>query len=366
MRPDAYVATVTLFLALAGDAAAQKEPARPPEQVEAATSEPDSGAAVDRAIAPPMPKPSAPAAQRADTTAADCRRMLGCRMGGLCTPQESWCVAASDADCRRSEYCELGRCTATGGWCVVGSDADCSRSRLCALKGWCTAKANACVAVSGSRAAVEPPPLRSAAEPALPGDAADGLGLQVALAGGLGLPIGLAVRVPIDKSAPIALSVGSRLLPNVVVAFRTQYAFFVVEPGSDHCEGHCSGGDVRIGASLEYHLVPGSVADPWAGLDAGLEYQHFAVDATAVQSYSRSFALQATPARLGTDFRLSRRLVLGPTVGLSFSHWLSGKSQNSWGGDPPTREPWLGWVEFAVRVAFVPAPVGSSPIAHRR
>jgi len=208
---------------------------------------------------------------------------------------------------------------------------------------------------------VEPPALQPTAEHAPPENAADGLGLQVALAGGIGIPIELAVRTPIDKSVPIALTVGSRLLPNVVVGFRAQYAILVVEQGSDICEGHCSGGDGRIGASLEYHVTPDSVADLWAGLDAGLEYQHFAVNAAAIESYSQSFALQATPARIGTDFHLSRRLVLGPTVGLSFSHWLTGESKSLTSGRPPSQEPWLGWVELAVRVAFVPLPVRSSP-----
>ncbi len=246
---------------------------------------------------------------------------------------------------------------------MVGSDADCRRSRLCAAMGRCTAKGNACVAGTdaGPHAAVEPPPLPPTAEPTPPGDAADGLGLQVALAGGIGFPIELHRVVAIDGSVPIALTAGYRLVPAAVVDLRLQYASFVADGLSDLCQG-CSGGDLRLGVGFEYHLAPQFLADPWVGLDVGLQYCHF--ESLVELTQHTDFALQATPARLGTDLRLSRRFVVGPTVGLSFSHWLGGTSKalTAWGTpDRPLGKPWLGWVELALRVAFVPAPVGSSP-----
>ena len=69
---------------------------------------------------------------------ADCDTKRGngkvdpCRIYGLCTARDGYCVAASNLDCLRSWACEAkGQCSAQNGWCAPGSDADCRRTKEC-------------------------------------------------------------------------------------------------------------------------------------------------------------------------------------------------------------------------------------------
>ena len=83
---------------------------------------------------------------------ADCRTGRGsedfnpCAHDGLCTVEGGFCVARSDADCKRSVLCRRnGRCTATEGECVAGSGADCRQSEWCEHTKACTADKGRCV-----------------------------------------------------------------------------------------------------------------------------------------------------------------------------------------------------------------------------
>lgn len=110
---------------------------------------------------------------------ADCRRARFCTSKGHCTLAEGRCGAATDADCKDKDICRShGACQATGGacrprstaWCrglticrelgrcsldpdglcVAASDADCRRSAECTRRRRCTADQGECNATTAA------------------------------------------------------------------------------------------------------------------------------------------------------------------------------------------------------------------------
>jgi len=106
MQPSAFIATLTLLVALATTQRLHAQQAAPP----------------------------------------NCAASHACAEEGLCTAWRGQCVAASVEGCRRSRPCKIGYCTPHKGQCIVGSGEDCLWSEGCRKKGWCTAQAGECVA----------------------------------------------------------------------------------------------------------------------------------------------------------------------------------------------------------------------------
>jgi hypothetical protein len=74
-----------------------------------------------------------------------CEALALCTGFGKCTAKDGACVAADDAQCKRSYDCkQRGPCTAKDGVCVVGGDADCEQSVACAKEKQCVARGNDC------------------------------------------------------------------------------------------------------------------------------------------------------------------------------------------------------------------------------
>lgn len=83
-----------------------------------------------------------------------CAELELCTGYGKCTARDGACVAANDADCKKSYDCkQRGPCTAKDGVCVVGGDADCRQSVACAKEKQCVASGNNCIMSADEKAA---------------------------------------------------------------------------------------------------------------------------------------------------------------------------------------------------------------------
>lgn len=89
-------------------------------------------------------------------SAPRCQDSGACRERGLCALRGETCVAVTDAQCRASLLCAVGRCTARNDECVVASDDDCRMSRGCREKGRCTAENGRCVRHRSARTTYPP------------------------------------------------------------------------------------------------------------------------------------------------------------------------------------------------------------------
>jgi hypothetical protein len=73
-----------------------------------------------------------------------CAASEGCALRGLCTEYQGRCYAATDAQCRAAEICNMGRCSAQQGRCVIASREDCQHAAGCRLSP-CEVVEGACV-----------------------------------------------------------------------------------------------------------------------------------------------------------------------------------------------------------------------------
>jgi hypothetical protein len=90
---------------------------------------------------------------------ADCQKASGCRFAGVCTAAQGRCVIGGDADCLSNSSCKMqGKCTAIDGVCVYGgatsSECDSDRGESgynpCRAEGFCTARYRLCIAASNA------------------------------------------------------------------------------------------------------------------------------------------------------------------------------------------------------------------------
>lgn len=83
----------------------------------------------------------------------DCAKTKACALYGLCSNQSGFCVADSDAACRRAQTCsEWGGCIALEtGECGAAMDVDCRQSRACKEDGRCQVERGECVRAADAK-----------------------------------------------------------------------------------------------------------------------------------------------------------------------------------------------------------------------
>jgi hypothetical protein len=116
--------------------------------------------------------------------------------------------------------------------------------------------------------------------------------------------------------AAIAVELGWRIDPRWMAG--TYFEVGRLASGSQETDGMTS---LAAGIQGQVHLAPASRLDPWFGLGAGwrgLELEH-AAGTHMMQG------LDLARVQLGVAYRVSDRLAVAPTVGISFTRMLSEK-----------------------------------------
>lgn len=127
----------------------------------------------------------------------------------------------------------------------------------------------------------------------------------------------------IDYKIPIWLELGYRFNPTVWGGFYLELAPMSVN--SDFCAAgrSCSGGSVRFGVDMQFHLAPHRPVDPWFGVGIGGEFVSFdAFDATVGDISTFDFnGLELPLLEGGLDLAVTPRFTLGPYVSYSFARY---------------------------------------------
>jgi hypothetical protein len=158
-------------------------------------------------------------------------------------------------------------------------------------------------------------------------------GFSVGARLGVGFPLGARVRLggitdSMGPSAnygamvPIWVDAGYRFTKLVYVGGYFQYGFLLV---SDHgCPAPitgCSAHDIRAGAAVQFHFMPRSTADLWAGLGFGYEGSSITYD-NGVQSATRSNdGIEFANVQVGVDIHPRFGLDWGPFVSFSVDQY---------------------------------------------
>jgi hypothetical protein len=196
-----------------------------------------------------------------------------------------------------------------------------------------------------SRAAVaqEEPPRIAAPAPA------SGVEIGVRLAYGFangGLMRGYSLVERVTGQVPLQLDLGYRLSPELYAGIYGQYGAGLT---TGCARSSCSAQDYRLGIEALYHFGPRAELDPWIGLGVGYEWLHTRTEAyggagfplTIVDTFRRqppvdvvtgassqghlASTLQRGPeanAQIGVDWRLAKRLWVGPFAACSIGQYV--------------------------------------------
>jgi hypothetical protein len=191
-------------------------------------------------------------------------------------------------------------------------------------------------------------------------------GLQLGLRAGFGLPFGKLydadanVRGDIKGIIPIWVDAGYRLSPSVYVGAYGMYGYGLMNTsGTCGLEGvSCSGHDIRAGVNVQYHFLPKTSVDPWAGLGFGYEWLHTEGSGPGgdVSQTLRGFEIPGL--QLGVDFEADTSIKLGPFIGYSVGRFDQGSKNLK----TPLGEAWRTtgiantashqWLIFGIRGVF--------------
>lgn len=209
-----------------------------------------------------------------------------------------------------------------------------------------------------------PPPATTAAPPAR-------VGFQMALRTGYAVPMGyarggaggadLAMSDGFSGQVPIFMEIGGKVIPNLFLGGYLGLGFGG-PPGE--FDTLCNSGGLtcvavgfRIGAEIQYHILPGEMTNPWVGYGIGFESLALGMSQGG-QSWTDSYSgLEFAHLMGGIDFRLNRIFGIGPFVDYSIGDYTTYHVEEpgfaTVDGDiqvTRTHE----WLAFGVRGTFFP------------
>lgn len=179
-------------------------------------------------------------------------------------------------------------------------------------------------------------------------------GPRAGVRSGVAIPLGTvftssgAMDETMAMSVPLRLDLGYRFASHFYAGASAQYA--VIVPKACPSGASCSGGDMRVGVTAAFHLLPRRVVDPWIGVGMGFEWLNVSrtVDGATVDVSARG--LELLDAELGADLRPIGPLRIGPVLSSSVGRY----TRIAVNGTPTTDfTPSLhAWVMVGLRGAF--------------
>lgn len=226
----------------------------------------------------------------------------------------------------------------------------------------------ACLGFVTRAMAQEAPPPANGAPPAR-------VGFQMALRTGYAVPMGkarggtnadgstngFAMSDGFSGQVPIFIEIGGKVIPNIFVGGYLGLGF---GGAAGQFDTLCSQGGLtcvtvglRLGAEIQYHVLPGEKTNPWLGYGFGFESVAIGMSASG-QTFTDSFSgLEFAHLMGGVDFRLSRVFGIGPFVDFSLGQYTSYHVEapgiGSQDGDVQTTA-MHEWLAFGARGTFFP------------
>jgi hypothetical protein len=200
-------------------------------------------------------------------------------------------------------------------------------------------------------------------------DVAPGFGASLRLA--YGVPVGKLtdasgddVNKMVSGSLPIQLDLGYRFNPNFSAAIFGQYAFGFVASGSNSigqaCSVsgvNCSTSDIRLGAEVFYHALPGQKYDPWVGLGMGYEWGKLTGESGGVSADFKIRGFEFLNVQAGLDFAAPAGFGFGPFVQFTMGQYSTTEAPTGTAGSSTvtsdiTNKALHSWIQFGMRGTF--------------
>jgi hypothetical protein len=130
---------------------------------------------------------------------------------------------------------------------------------------------------------------------------------------------------------PLWFDLGYRVGPTVSFGAFFQYGFGVLNTSSNGSDAgcktsgvSCSASDLTFGADFAVHLSPDGSLDPWLSAGIGYEVTNISVASTSKSTYKGSYSgIQLINLQAGVDYKVLRRLGVGPVIIFSLDEYLS-------------------------------------------
>jgi len=199
------------------------------------------------------------------------------------------------------------------------------------------------------------------------------IGFQMAVRTGYQIPMGeargamnddgdgLAMSDFVSGQVPLFMELGGKPIPNL---FLGGYLGMGIGGAAGQMDTICNSGGVtcssvglRLGATVQYHILPGQTANPWLGYGAGFESQELRLSQGGQKGTISFSGFEYAHLMAGVDFRLSREFGIGPFVDFSIGEYSRYRGELPGvpllEGDVPNTTTHQ-WLAFGARATFFP------------
>jgi hypothetical protein len=171
------------------------------------------------------------------------------------------------------------------------------------------------------------------------------VGFQLALRTGYAIPMGkvaggeseLKLADFTSGQVPIFVDIGGKVIPNLFIGGYLGLAFGGAGgTQADFCDAanaDCVSVNVRVGAEIQYHILPDQLTNPWLGYGIGIESVAVGASAGGEDTTLGFVGFEFAHFMGGVDFRLSRVFGLGPFVDFSIGQYDQFRIESSDGPD---------------------------------
>jgi hypothetical protein len=148
----------------------------------------------------------------------------------------------------------------------------------------------------------------------------------------------------VSGNIPIWIDAGYRVDPNFHIGAYFDYGVAFAQVCN--ANQNCLASDIRLGAQVAYHVLPGAAIDPWVAIGFGYEW-------LSISGFGLLRGWEFFNVQVGADFPVGRAYAFGPFVAVSagqFDTLSKSGTSTSWGGGQALH----GWVQFGLKGTFNP------------
>lgn len=155
-------------------------------------------------------------------------------------------------------------------------------------------------------------------------------GFQMAIRTGVAIPLGdlekdSKMSDVFGPQVPITIDIGGKVIPQLFLGAYLGLAFGGAAGNfSDACERNnltCVGVNVRIGAQIQYHILPDAKLNPWVGYGIGYEAVGLGAEQGNRKFSAATGGVEFAHLMAGLDFRLTRGFGIGPFVDFAIGQY---------------------------------------------
>jgi outer membrane protein W len=126
---------------------------------------------------------------------------------------------------------------------------------------------------------------------------------------------------------PFLAELGGKITPNILIG---GYLGLAVGGYGSALEATCKPSSVtcvtaslRIGAQIQYHILPAEKLNPWVGYGIGLESSGVSAKAPNAEASVAAVGIDFAHFTAGFDYRLNKQVGIGPVVDFSVGQYSS-------------------------------------------